>query len=393
MKQNWQLSQFLPQSWRPISLVGGLIGLYAVLFVLLYAKVGDVIGTFSTLPIIVAGWLFGKRGGTLVALLMVPLTIGLYFLAGEPGISRMLHQWPGLIASFALGGGIGWLREFVDTVRAQSAQLQRDQILLQAEIAERHLVEAALVQAKEAAEEANRAKSVFLSTMSHELRTPLNAVIGYSELLREMAEEDQRAEYIAPLHNIRTAGIHLLAVITDVLDLSKIEAGKMEIFAEAFDPLAVVRELVPLIQPLISKNANTLVVNVPSVSQQLYTDLAKFRQSLFNLLNNAAKFTHHGQITLLVQQPAPGWMAFVVQDTGIGMLPEQVARLFQPFTQADASTTRTYGGSGLGLTISRSFCQLMGGDITAESIYTQGSTFTIRLPVVAPGAGASPAGH
>jgi len=323
----------------------------------------------------------------------VPITVALYFLAGEAGFSKVLYQWPGLIASFALGGGIGWLREFVDTVRAQSAQLQRDQILLQAEIAERHQVEAALVQAKEAAEEANRAKSVFLSTMSHELRTPLNAMIGYSELLQEMAEEDQRAEYIEPLHNIRTAGIHLLAVITDVLDLSKIEAGKMEIYAEEFDPLTVVRELVPLIQPLISKNANTLVVNVPSVSQQLYTDLTKFRQALFNLLNNAAKFTHHGQITLLVQQPVPGWMAFVVQDTGIGMLPEQVARLFQPFTQADASTTRTYGGTGLGLTISRSFCQLLGGDITAESIYTQGSTFTIHLPVVAPGTAAGPAGH
>ncbi|MBA3470078.1 MAG: ATP-binding protein [Herpetosiphonaceae bacterium] len=391
MNQKRQLRQFLPQSWRLVGLIGGLIGLYAVMFVLLYAKVGDVIGTFSTLPIIVAGWLFGKRGGTLVALIMVPLTVALYFVAGEPGFSKMLYQWPGLIASFALGGGIGWLSEFVDTVRAQSVQLQRDQQLLQSEITERLLAEAALVQAKNVAEEANRAKSVFLSTMSHELRTPLNAVIGYSELLQEQAEDNQHSEYIEPLQNIRTAGLHLLAVINDVLDLAKIEAGKMELYPEEFDPLAVVRELVPLVQPLINKNQNTLVISAPSISQHLYTDLTKFRQSLFNLLNNAAKFTQQGQITVLVQQPTPGWMAFVVQDTGIGMLPEQVARLFQPFTQADASTTRTYGGTGLGLVISRSFCQMMGGDITAESVYAQGSTFTMRLPLSFPGSSAESA--
>lgn len=283
--------------------------------------------------------------------------------------------------------------------------------------------------AKEAAEEANRAKSIFLANMSHELRTPLNAIIGYSQLLQEDAQDQGLEEFAEDLERVSAAGKHLLSLISDILDLSKIEAGRMEIHTEKFHLPTLITEVVITIEPLAQANHNTLVINCLDSIGFMQTDVTKLRQALLNLLSNAAKFTRQGQITLDVSRQfnscplvlpeghgrqkwetssmiaevhldAPGTstslaqitpvpeltenpleiIVFQVTDTGIGMTDDQVIRVFEPFTQADSGTTKQYGGTGLGLTITRKFCQMLGGDITVISQLNQGSTFIIWLP-------------
>jgi signal transduction histidine kinase len=239
--------------------------------------------------------------------------------------------------------------------------------------------------AQEAAEQANRSKGIFLANMSHELRTPLNAIIGYGEMLLEEAEDLGQAGFIPDLQKIHAAAKHLLALINDILDLSKIEAGKMDLYYETFDVPPMIQDVVATITPLVKKNANALEVHCADDLGAMRADLTKVRQTLFNLLSNASKFTEHGTITLEVSRETGaggGWVTFRVRDSGIGMTPEQIEKLFQEFSQADASTTRKYGGTGLGLAISRKFCRLMGGDITVESALGQGSTFTISLPAM-----------
>ncbi|MGH8568153.1 MAG: ATP-binding protein, partial [Gammaproteobacteria bacterium] len=269
-------------------------------------------------------------------------------------------------------------------VEERTAQLVLTNESLQRENIERRRAEEQLQTAKAAAEEADRAKSAFLASMSHELRTPLNAIIGYSEMLQEEAEDLGQDDLILDLKKIHGAGKHLLALINDVLDLSKIEAGKMDLHLETFDLAGMLQEVVATIAPLVAKNGNRLDFRDAEDLGAMRADLTKVRQALFNLLSNACKFTSGGVITLAVAPEridGVGWLHFRVSDTGIGISPEQMQRLFQAFSQADASTAHKYGGTGLGLIISRRFCQMMGGDITVESALGQGSTFTIRLPI------------
>ena len=256
-------------------------------------------------------------------------------------------------------------------------------VLAMEDVTERRRAEAEVATAKEAAEKANRTKSLFLANMSHELRTPLNAILGFSEMLQEEAVERDLQDFSADLQKISTAGKHLLGLINDILDLSKIEAGKMELHLEAFSISALIGEVATTIEMQAAKNGNTLqVVCAPDVGI-MRADLSKVRQGLFNLVSNAAKFTHDGKIKVEAERQAmdgSDWIVFRVSDTGIGLSPEQIVRLFQSFTQADASTTRKFGGTGLGLALTRRFCQMMGGDVTVHSVAGEGSVFTIKLP-------------
>ncbi|MGI8968620.1 MAG: response regulator, partial [Chloroflexota bacterium] len=238
-------------------------------------------------------------------------------------------------------------------------------------------------QARAGAEEASRAKSVFLANMSHELRTPLNAIIGYSEMLEEEATDLGDKCYLPDLRKINHAGKHLLELINAILDLSKIEAGKMDLYAESFEVESVIAEVAAVVHPLVEQNHNSLEVSCHPALGVMHADVTKVRQSIFNLLSNAAKFTRDGEITLTVDREREedvDWVSFSVRDTGIGLTAGQIDHLFQEFTQADASTTRDFGGTGLGLALSRRLCRMMGGDITVESTPGAGSTFTIRLP-------------
>ncbi|MGQ0524351.1 MAG: response regulator [Betaproteobacteria bacterium] len=226
-------------------------------------------------------------------------------------------------------------------------------------------------------------KSQFLANMSHELRTPLNAIIGYSEMLQEDAAELEAEQFVADLRKIHASGQHLLELINGVLDLSKIEAGKMDLYLESFSVASVVTSVTEVIAPLAQRKSNRLEVSCAEDAGTMHADLTKVRQALFNLLSNACKFTEKGTVTLAVEREpreAGDWLVFQVHDNGIGMTPEQMGRLFKEFSQADASTTRKYGGTGLGLALSRRLCQMMGGDITVESEPGRGSTFTLRLP-------------
>ena len=240
-----------------------------------------------------------------------------------------------------------------------------------------------LSEARREAEGANRAKSQFLANMSHELRTPLNAIIGYSEMLQEEAADAGVESFVADLGKIQTAGRHLLALINDVLDLSKVEAGKMEFTPETFDLRETVEAVATTVRPLVEKNKNRMTLRIAADVGAMHADLTRVRQVLLNLLSNASKFTENGTIDLEVQRThgdVTDWITFRVTDSGIGMTAEQMTRLFETFSQADATTARRFGGTGLGLAISRRISQRMGGDITVESRFGEGSTFTVRLP-------------
>jgi len=237
----------------------------------------------------------------------------------------------------------------------------------------------ALQVAQVAAEAASKAKSQFLANMSHELRTPLNAIIGYSEMLQEEADDLGTPEIKPDLQKIHGAGKHLLGLINDILDLSKIEAGKMTLYLETFEVQTLLNEVAATVQPMINKNGNQLTLEVAPEIGSMRADVTKVRQALFNLLSNASKFTDKGSITLRARRQGAD-LVFDVIDSGIGMTPEQVGRLFQAFAQADASTSKKYGGTGLGLALSRKFCQIMGGDLTVASEAGKGSTFTATIP-------------
>ena len=238
--------------------------------------------------------------------------------------------------------------------------------------------------ARELAEAANRAKSAFLANMSHELRTPLNAITGYAEMLEEDCEDEpQRVD----LQRIQASGKHLLGLINDVLDLSKIEAGKIELDVAVLDVKQLVDQVASTVRPLIDKQGNHFELRLAGPLGTMSSDVTRIRQVLLNLLSNAAKFTDKGAITLSVtrESEAPdGWIEFQVTDTGIGMSASQLMKLFQPFVQADSDITRKYGGTGLGLVISRRLCRMLGGDVTVNSVMGKGSRFTVRLPARIP---------
>jgi signal transduction histidine kinase len=237
-------------------------------------------------------------------------------------------------------------------------------------------------------EDASRHKSEFLANMSHELRTPLNAIIGYAELLQEECADLGMDDFIPDLGKIHSSGKHLLTLISGILDLSKVEAGRMTLFLEDFDITTLVRETDEIVRPVVERNGNAFAVSCPSDIGMMHADLVKTRQVLFNLLSNAAKFTERGQVELTVaRDQAAGCVSFAVRDTGIGISEEQLARLFEAFSQADTSTTRNYGGTGLGLALSRQFCLMMGGDITVQTEPGKGSTFTATLPAMVIDAG------
>jgi signal transduction histidine kinase/CheY-like chemotaxis protein len=337
--------------------------------------------------------------------------------AAELRSSSVYHEFIALSDSFyaASQAAVGYREQLrmlnsdlaakVD-VRVQELTLERNRL---------NLALRDLGVARDRAMEANRAKSSFLANMSHELRTPLNAIIGYSEMLEEEASDLGIDQISGDLRKINTAGKHLLSLINDVLDLSKIEAGKMDLHLEDFDVAGLIDEVIVTIAPMIERRGNTLNLEQPDDIGMMHADMTKVRQILVNLLSNAAKFTEQGTITLRVRREdnrlipnlaaeahpsldnetsngtttshiAPTYsgslVIFEIIDTGIGMTPEQIGRLFQAFTQADASTTRKYGGTGLGLAISRHFCRMMGGDIAISSIEQIGSTFSVMLPMI-----------
>jgi signal transduction histidine kinase/DNA-binding response OmpR family regulator len=286
---------------------------------------------------------------------------------------------------------VGWLVviRILRHWRDELAQSHRHLVDLNRDL-DRKVMErtASFQRATEVAKQANKAKSAFLANMSHELRTPMNAILGYSEMLMEEAEDVGHDDFIPDLQKINQAGNHLLALINDVLDLAKIESGRMEAFGEDLDVGSLIDQVAGTTQPLMGKNNNQFTIERGEQLGTAHQDITKLRQSLLNMLSNAAKFTHEGTITLrAAREKADGvdWLIFSVSDTGIGIPADKLDHVFEEFSQADSSTTRDYGGTGLGLPISRRFCQLLGGDLTVRSNIGEGTTFTMRVPVLLPG--------
>ena len=270
---------------------------------------------------------------------------------------------------------IGSLRDVSERKRAEDEiKKHRDEL---EDLVRERTVE--LEMAKEQAQQANHAKSAFLASMSHELRTPLNAILGYSDMLREDMEAEGNNSAVEDLMKVGSAGNHLLALINDILDISKIEAGKLELVETVIEAGALITSVAATARPLIEKNNNVLELHIPEDIGEIKADAMRLRQTLLNLLGNSAKFTENGKIGLEVER-RDGWIYFRVRDTGIGMSAEQMGRLFEVFSQADAKTAHRYGGTGLGLAISRRLARLMGGDISVESEPGKGACFTLVLP-------------
>jgi signal transduction histidine kinase len=322
-----------------------------------------------------------RRGNPEARTLSIGLVMALGAIVNDIAVDRAWFQGPRLIpygfAAFVLSMAVSLANRFSRVYR----EVQEMGVALEQRVQGRTQE---LQAANRALAEASAAKSQFVANMSHELRTPLNAVIGYSEMLEELAREEGVDQFIPDLLKIRSAGAHLLRVINDILDLSKVEAGKMELNLEPVAVPPLVQDVLATVRPQALKNSNALEVKSSRAPVHVRADAVRLKQVLLNLLSNACKFTSNGRVTLEVSAQAEegyAWAVFRVRDTGIGMTPEQLGRLFQPFSQADAATARKYGGTGLGLALSRQFCEAMNGDVTAESTPGAGSVFTVRLPL------------
>lgn len=299
-----------------------------------------------------------------------------------PAILAVLALSTALVALF-----VGSRRREASIRAAWRAEVEQQRATLDETIRQLAATRDAATEARERAEAANRSKSMFLANMSHELRTPLNAIIGYSEMLLEDAADMSPAEITADLQKVAAAAKHLLSLINDILDFSKIEAGRMELVLEPADVATLVREIAAMATPVVRNGGNQFIVEVAPDVGTITTDAGKVRQVLLNLLSNAGKFTRDGTVTVRarrVERDAAQWVALAVEDTGVGLTREQFGRLFQAFAQADATTQRDHGGTGLGLALCRRFCLAMGGDIEVESRAGSGSTFTVMLPVAGP---------
>ncbi|GJL79854.1 MAG: hypothetical protein NPINA01_28430 [Nitrospinaceae bacterium] len=280
-----------------------------------------------------------------------------------------------------------------EIVHKRTQALEEQTHELKQEIAYRRLAEESLVVAKEEAERAARVKSEFIANISHEFRTPLNAILGYCEILQYETKKFDRPDIVEDLRSIEVSGRHLLELFNDILDYSKIQAGKMDVNLEDFKVLSLVEDVMATIRPLARKNRNTISVTSQGQAKTMFSDPGRVRQVLLNLLSNACKFTEDGSVSLKVSSETRDkfeWWTFSIADTGIGMSPEMIPKLFEEFTQAESSAVRKYGGTGLGLSISRRLCQILGGDISVKSALGEGTIFCVRLPADASEPGSVP---
>jgi signal transduction histidine kinase len=355
--------------------------------------------TFVTL---FGSYYYGGVSSPFLPWLLTALLLGFFYLGERPFLVLSVFgiNVAGFYAAYAVNDGfpahiplgdlsvVGIISVFSATVYCSMmalyyANVVASQSEIEHEVNRHRQTAVKLRQAKEEAERANQAKSVFLAKMSHQLRTPLNAVIGYSEMLLEESEQQGETAETADFRRINSAGKHLLSLVTDVLDMSKIEADEMELVIEPFDLLSFIEDVVATSRSLVIANENEFVVERGSDLGIVISDATRLRQATLNLLSNAGKFTRTGRISLAVsrdKRAAGDWIRIAVKDTGIGITPDNLLKLFKNFNQAEASTASKYGGTGLGLALSQRLCQMMGGAITVESEYGRGSCFTINIP-------------